>query len=817
MKAIIMAGGEGSRLRPLTCNMPKPMVRIMDKPVMEYSIELLRRHGITDIGVTLQYMPGEIQNYFGDGSDFDVNITYFTEDRPLGTAGSVKNAEAFLDDTFVVISGDALTDIDLSAAIAYHNDRAAEATLVLSRVDVPLEYGVVVTDEQGGIVRFLEKPGWSEVFSDTVNTGIYILSPSVLSMFAAGMPFDFAKDVFPMLLEQRKTMVGYIAQGYWCDIGDVNAYMNCQYDILNKKVNVSLRANEISPGVWIGADTKVAPTARLFPPVYIGDNVTVGDGTSVEHYCVIGSDVYIGAQASLKRSILAGGVHMSAHSQVRGCVLGEKSVLKMGAAVYEQAIVGDGCSIGENAVVRPAVKIWPNKHIEAGAKVNVNMVWSSGRSRTLFCENGICGEINVDITPELMSRIGACLGALSKGGRFAISRSEEACAAMLQNSAIAGVLSAGCEVYDFGVQLLPITRSAVRFYDLTGGMHISAVCKDGDYHISIRFLDCNGSDIGRSMERKMEQLFEREDFSRCEGEDIKGIVSLHNYKHFYLRDIVGKTKGNCNGERNGYKILVNVESRTAEMLVRQLAEEMGCELLITNMHITSSADSNLQSLTTTVSEGGFDLGAVIDRDCERLILIDEDGKIIGDELFLALTALVSLRSREGTTVVVPVSAPAVIERMAREYRGSVVRTKMASSQIMDSLIAHNAYEQFIMNFDAIGALMKVLDFLRSGKTSLAELESVIGELHIEKREIACPPTAKGAVIRHIMQEVSGAGKVDTTDGVKIFIDNGWVLVLPDAVRPVCRVIAESDDVEFAAELADFYVEKVDRLSKRDGV
>jgi mannose-1-phosphate guanylyltransferase/phosphomannomutase len=154
MKAIIMAGGEGTRLRPLTCNIPKPMMPIMDKPVMEYTVELLKKNGITDIGVTLQYLPDEITGYFGDGKDFGVNMRYFIEETPLGTAGSVKNAEAFLDDTFIVISGDALTDIDLSKAIAYHKKKQSMATLVLKEVPVPLEFGVVVTDNNGKVTGF---------------------------------------------------------------------------------------------------------------------------------------------------------------------------------------------------------------------------------------------------------------------------------------------------------------------------------------------------------------------------------------------------------------------------------------------------------------------------------------------------------------------------------------------------------------------------------------------------------------------------------------------------------------------------------------
>jgi mannose-1-phosphate guanylyltransferase/phosphomannomutase len=220
MKAIIMAGGEGSRLRPLTCARPKPMVPIVNRPCMEHIVSLLRSQEIREIGVTLQYLPEEIRNYFGDGKDFGVNLHYYIEDVPLGTAGSVENAASFLDETFIVISGDAVTDCSLQEAVAFHKERGALVTIVLTEVTCPLEYGVVITTKEGRITRFLEKSGWEEVFSDQVNTGIYILEPEVLDYIEANQQVDFSKDVFPKLLAMGKDMYAIVIKGkYWCDIG----------------------------------------------------------------------------------------------------------------------------------------------------------------------------------------------------------------------------------------------------------------------------------------------------------------------------------------------------------------------------------------------------------------------------------------------------------------------------------------------------------------------------------------------------------------------------------------------------------------------
>ena len=221
MKAVIMAGGFGTRLRPLTNNLPKPMVPMANKPMMEHILELLIRCKVTDIITLLYFNPEIIENYFGDGSRFDVKMTYISAADDLGTAGSVKHAARYLDKSFLVISGDLLTDFDLLKAIDFHKGQRAIATMVLTHVENPLPFGIVITDKDGRINRFMEKPGWGEVFSDTINTGIYILEPEVLDMIPPNQEFDFSKDLFPILLEKKKALYGYIADGYWKDVGSL--------------------------------------------------------------------------------------------------------------------------------------------------------------------------------------------------------------------------------------------------------------------------------------------------------------------------------------------------------------------------------------------------------------------------------------------------------------------------------------------------------------------------------------------------------------------------------------------------------------------
>src|SRR5918992_1232772 len=224
VRAVVMAGGEGTRLRPLTSNQPKPMVPIVGKPCMEHIVDLLRRHGFEDIVVTLAFMPQMIRGYFGDGASQGLQIRYSIEEMPAGTAGSGKLAQEALDDTFLVISGDALCDIDLGKIVEFHEARGAAVTIGLKSVDNPLEFGIVVTDEEGKVERFLEKPSWGQVFSDTINTGIYVLEPEVLKHVPTDRPFDFSKDLFPLLLEMGRPLYGFVFDGYWQDIGDLDQY-----------------------------------------------------------------------------------------------------------------------------------------------------------------------------------------------------------------------------------------------------------------------------------------------------------------------------------------------------------------------------------------------------------------------------------------------------------------------------------------------------------------------------------------------------------------------------------------------------------------
>ena len=281
MKAVILAGGEGTRLRPLTSNQPKPMLPIANVPMMRHVLRLLTKHGFDDIVVTVAFLANQIRNYFGDGAEFGVRMRYATEDSPLGTAGSVRNAMDELDEPFLVIAGDVITDIDLAAVVKAHVDREAFASIALKRVNNPVDFGIVITHDDGMIERFLEKPTWGQVFSDTINTGIYVLDPGVFDYIPAGEVVDFSGDVFPAVLDRGLPLLGTIVDGYWEDVGTLEAYRAAHEDILSERVDIEIPGFKLRDGVWAGEGSDVSPDARVEGPVLVGDNTRVEAGAAV--------------------------------------------------------------------------------------------------------------------------------------------------------------------------------------------------------------------------------------------------------------------------------------------------------------------------------------------------------------------------------------------------------------------------------------------------------------------------------------------------------------------------------------------------------
>jgi len=818
LKAVIMAGGEGARLRPLTCDRPKPMVPLMDRPMMEYIVELLARHNLRDVAVTLQYQPQKIKEHFGSGEGFGVRMTYYLEDEPLGTAGSVKNAASFLDDTFVVISGDCLTDIDLEEALQYHRQKKALATIVLTPQENPLDYGIVILEKGGRVSRFLEKPRWGEVFSDTVNTGIYILEPAVLDYIPSRVQFDFSKDLFPLLLEMRLPLYGCVLPGFWCDIGSDFQYMQAQRSILEGNVKVKILVPEVKKGHWMAPDAHVDPDAHLLPPLFIGAGSRICSGAQVGDFSVIGRGSIIGKRAHLKRGITWDGVVLGEASSLKGGILCRKVSLGPGAAVYEGAVVGDRGVIEEQSVVKPNVKIWPHKLVESGTTVSENLVWSGCSSKSLFGFDGVKGELNRDLSAEMIMKLGAAFGSIQgRGARVVTASDGDSSSQMLKKALQVGLLTSGLHVLDLGDITVPVARLGASWYGAAGGAYVQNI-SDGNGSHCLRFFDKDGMNLSRGEERKAEQLYWRDDFARVSSDHVKSVQSegqvVERYRDYLLSDLDAEVI-----RKMDFRVVLGCPSSFPMRFFPGLLKELGCRVHFLEVPAivtpeTLSEDYLQQSLKDAVTDYGAHLGAVFCSCGEKMLLASGEGSLAAGEMLEAIFTLLQLRHRRLGSVAVPVTASRVHEELAGRYRGRVIRTKTSPRFLMEAC-KHNGIHMLPLSFDGLKALLELLDFLAAQKKSLCEVLAEIPSFYMEKKEISCSWGQKGRIMRRLVEETPRE-QIEMIDGLKVSYPEGWALILPDPERPAYRIYSEGNTEEIAESLTDFYLDRVDELKEERG-
>lgn len=806
MKAVLMAGGSGTRLRPLTCDIPKPMVPMLNRPMAEHIINLLKRHGITDIIVTLYYLPQVIQNYFGDGRDFGVNITYSVEEKmPLGTAGSVKAIEQYLDETFLVISGDSLTDIDLTSAIEYHRRSQSLATLLLHRVENPLEFGVVITDENGRVQRFLEKPSSSEVFSDTINTGTYILEPEVLRMLEPEKEVDFSKDLFPLLLRRNDPMFGYIPEGYWEDVGNLQAYREAHYDILEGKVKIDWPYPEREPGIYIGEGTIVHPSARLNGPLVIGHHCQISEGVVISPGTVIGDNVIVKGDASLKRPVVWNNAYLGEHSELRGCVIGKNTGIKRGAEVLEGAIVSNDCIVGEDAILKPNVKIWPNKTIETGATVSSSLIWGSSAQRTLFGASGVSGLVNIEITPEFAVKLGAAFGAtLPAGTSVLVGRDGSQAARMINRGMISGLMSVGINVMNLETSSIPVARYQAPTLGVQGGVHIR-ISPDRPDVCQIEFFDRTGMTISKTMEKKIESNFFKEDFRRVQLTDIGDISFPARVTEYYKQGFLKEIPASKALNDRKLKVVIDYAFSIGSPLLPSLLGDLDVETVVLNAHLRPklpSAEEKLllaNQLSEVVLALRADFGVQLDANGERILLVDNMGRILREEALTATLTQLFLSAHPGATIALPVTASNVNERIAERLGSEVLRTKASPRAMME--VAHQEkvlwagtagtyiFPGMHPGFDGMLCIAKIAEALSTLGKSLSQVEADMPEFHHLHEQVSCAWEHKGTVMRLLVEQ--GKDKnLELLDGVKIHTPHGWVLVLPDPVEPRIHLYAD---------------------------
>jgi len=828
MKAVVMAGGHGTRLRPLTANQPKPMLPIMGRPMMDHILRLLREHDFTEVVATVQFLGTVIRNYFGDGLDLGLSLAYATEDEPLGTAGSVKNAEHFLDATFLVISGDVVTDIDLSKVVAFHRERGAAVTVTLKRVEDPLEFGIVITAEDGRIDRFLEKPGWGEVFSDSINTGIYVVEPEVLAHVPSGQEFDFSRDLFPLLLEKGLPMYGYAAEGFWTDVGNLDAYLTVHRDILDRKVRLSLSGFEMNGRVWLGEGSEVHPEANLQGPLYVGENSRVEAGATLREYTVLGKGVVVKSGSFLHRAIVHDNAYVGGAASLRGCVLGKNSDVKHGARLEEGVVVADECHVGEGAVLNPHVKVYPFKMVDPGALVQKSIVWETRGARSLFGERGVAGLVNIDITPEVAMRLALAFGGtLAKRSVVAAGRDPTRTARMVKRAMVVGLGATGVHCHDLEVAPVPVTRFYARSTRAVGGIAVRTAPFDPQ-SVEIVFFDERGIDIDPGTQRKVERSFYRDDLRRAFHHEIGELIFPARGREYYLQGVHDAV--NAEVVREGRPKLVVDYSFGGTVLTGPVVfGRLGVDVLAVNAVLDEDraittreeADAMLEQLSALVRSSGADLGASIDPAGERVRLVDGRGKPVPTDL--ALLAFVELVARvtEKPSVAVPVATSRVVEDLVRGRGGEVEWTGLSPAALSAASDREGmafaggggggyVFPQFLPAFDGVLSLAKLLELLAVAETTLEDVVDGLPPTHVAAVEVPTPWEAMGSVMRRLVERLDGDQTV-TIEGVKAFRGRDWALVVPHPQEPLVRVWAEAGDRAAAESLAAEFASLVEEL------
>jgi len=828
-----MAGGEGTRLRPMTANQPKPLLPVANRPIMEHVLRLLKRHGFSETVVTVQFLASLVRNYFGDGEEVGMSLQYATEEIPLGTAGSVRNAEdALRDEPFLVISGDALTDMDLTALVNFHKEKGALVTVGLARMPNPLEFGIVITEEDGRIQRFLEKPTWGQVFSDTVNTGLYVMEPEVLAEVPPGELVDWSGDVFPKLLKRGAPLFGYVSDGYWEDVGTLDSYLKAQADVLARRVQTDIAGFEVSPGIWVAEGADVDTDAVLTGPLCIGDYAKIEAGAHLREYTVIGSNVVVKEGAFVHRAVVHNNVYIGQGVTLRGCVIGKNTDVMRLARIEEGAIVGDECVIEPEAYLSAKVKVYPFKTIEAGAVVNNSVIWESRGQRTLFGPRGVSGLINVEVTPELAVRLASAYATtLRKGSTVTTSRDASRAARTLKRAVQSALNASAINVVDLEAQPLPVVRFETARDHYSGGVAIRTTPGDPQ-SVDIIFLDERGAELSQADQRKLERVFSRQEFRRAFPGEIAELSYSHRVVESYTHELLRCV--DMSGVREAdLKVVADCAGGTASLVLPSLLGNIGLrEVLTLNNRLdeisptetVAQQRAGLQRLAEMVSSSRAAFGVRFDPVGERIQLVDEKGELVSeDRALLAVLDLVAAERKSGR-VALPVTTTRVAEQVCRFHGVQVTWTPTS----MDGLTVAAASEDVIFaadgrggfvvpectrTVDGIAAFVRLLGLVARTRLTLSQIDARIPIAHMLKRSIPTPWAAKGSVMRTVV-EAAGSKEMDTTDGVRVVVpDRGWILALPDPADAVTHLWAEGNDADDAQLLMDEWAEVVEQAGR----
>ena len=802
-----MAGGFGTRLRPLTNNIPKPMVPIVNKPILEHIINLLKTHSIKDYVVLLYFMPDIIKNYLGDGRRFGVKIKYIIPGEDFGTAGAVKLSEKYIKDKFIVISGDVLTDFNLTGIANFHRSKNTIATLSLYSSNNPIQYGIVLTNKQDRIVRFLEKPSSSEVFSDTINTGIYVFNKEIFDHIPPGESYDFSKDLFPSLLKSNIPIFGYKTKGYWRDVGNLDEYIEANMDALRGKLN------------YIKATDKKGNC--------ISKSAKVEKGAVIEN-SILGDKVIIGKDTVIKNCVLWNNVKVDMNSRMHFDVVGSNCSIGQGSRINDYVFIGNNCSIGKNVYISSSIKIWDNKNIENNEKVTRSLIYDDRFFSDLFSDSRITGLSNLQINPEFGAKLGSVYGAyIGQGSKIILARDSDYISNMIKRSITSGIMSAGVNVIDAQVIPIPIVRQELKSGEGTGGIFVRK-SPFNKKSTDIIFFDNDGKDLSGNKTKSIERIFFSEEYKRADYHKVGSIKFQERTNEKYKKHFLSCLDLQAIRKRK-FKVVIDYSYGIASTIFPNILGEFNCDVVSLSAHldlekITRSEEEfndAMDHFTYAVKSLHYDIGFMIDAGGEKVWLSTAKGKKLDGDRFLVLVLkMFLLVTDDAKKIAVPVQATSEVDIVAKEFGVEVVRLKdthysmmMACDDKDISFVGGTRggflFPEFLYATDGMFTVGKILELIARSNQSIDELDRNTPRLFMLKENIVCSKDEKGKIMRRFMEDTIQY-RQELIDGVKVFLDKYTnVLCIPDKDRNLVHLNVESSSEKISKKLMKEFKAKVE--------
>ena len=781
--------------------------------MMAWTIDLLKKHGLIDIATILYHQPDVITSCFGDGSSNGVRMRYVTADRDFGTAGAVKFSASLLDSTFIVISGDVLTDFDITAALRFHRKKGATATILLTRVENPLQYGIVFTDENSIITRFFEKPSWGEVFSDHVNTGIYIFEPEVLDYIPDGQTFDFSRNLFPLLMKKGVPLFGFETEGYWRDIGDIAVYRQAHREILGDGINLDFDGEWLETGdgrILLQKGAVIEEGTRIGGVNILGEKSVLKTGASLVN-TVVGSGCEIRTGSYLRNSIVWSDVRFGQYSHATeavvasGCVIGSRSFL------MEESLISEGCRIGAGSTIKANVKLWPDRSVEEDSVVTSSLVWGKRWQKEIFSHSRVTGLTNSELNPEFAAKLGSAVGShLGEGLRVVIARDPHPASHMISEAVIAGLLSTGVHVSNLRMIPIPLLSFAVRQGEGVIGIYTRRSPFERKKN-DVVFVDDKGGSLGSARIQGIERLFFGEDYRRADMEDTGSVEFPYHvapaYRSRFLSSIDTEML-----RLHPMKVVLDYSYSLASNVFPPILSELGCEVIGINAHpdteksvrTKKSFARALLQLSDIVKSIRADIGILMDTGGEKIFLVDENGTILSHDQALGCYTRLMLDGGS-EKFAFSIASSDVVKHMCEEEGATALFTPDTVPAMLKSAAEGEAdivagrkggyiFPAFMPVFDAMYSTARLLSQLAAQRTRLGRVLERVPATFLTRENIKCPSSKKGLLMRKLLEKTSGMDRT-LVDGIKLRTEFGWVLVRPDSFRPILHLDVEADTPE----------------------